>query len=642
MAMILLLKKNFFFFLFFSSMFLLEGCTCCAYLNHMFNAERAYEEAGELREARLDSLGETESLPSGEELKKYEKVIEKGSKVLERFPNNKKRTAEAVFLIGESYRHKGEWSKAVEKYDEYERYFGDRDSMRTVEYQRAYCLYKNKEYNVSRFALEPVLQAGKAHPYYLQGLNLLSLLGEQEEDKSGAIAALEAILADTSGTPFLRGKAHFRLAALYFEALNYAKAREHYTAKEIEELVDRDIYTAKIQAAECLYHQKKYVEAAKEYFEIAKDVKNKDKLSFLFVRYGELLFLAEKYPDGFAVFRKVTSDYPKTEDASRAYYNEGVYEQKKAKNYEQALAFYDSSYNARPPSKWGKESKERAEALKNLLLLQSNNNAMDSVQRKDKPFFDNEFMIAELFLFKLSEVDSAIVRLDGIISDSDDSLKVLRATYARAFIYDEFVNDKEKAEELYTELIEKYPDSDYAKQAQINMGEPVTLKTKEDLAKERFMKAESLWLYANEIPLESMELVDSAYARALISYDSVYQEFKGTTAGTQALYMTAVLFAMSPDGLDSAAARLRMIREEAPTSPWGLRAASLLSGRVSITEEDIVRLKQRLELNEKRASELSDSYYKSFAPKKEEKATELKTKEDEILENTYNSMYDFE
>ena len=95
-----------------------EGCTCCAYLNHMFNAERLDEQAGEMRAARLDSISDSEnSLPGTEERQKYDKIIEKGSRVLERFPDNKKRTAEAVFLIGESFRHKHEWGKAITKYD---------------------------------------------------------------------------------------------------------------------------------------------------------------------------------------------------------------------------------------------------------------------------------------------------------------------------------------------------------------------------------------------------------------------------------------------------------------------------------------------------------------------------------------------
>lgn len=620
----------------------LEGCTCCAYLNHMFNAERAYEEAEEMRTARLDSTANEESKPVGEESKKYDRVIEKGSRVLERFPKNKKRSSDAVFLIAESYRHKGEWGKAVEKYDELERYFPEHDSMEAAQYQRAYCLYKNKEFNISRFALEPVIEKGKEHPYYFQGLNLLSLLEEVSEDPGQAIAALEKLLADTAGTPFMRGKAHFRLATLYYAQGTYEKARENYLAKEIQELQDRDRYTAATQAAECLANREQYEKAAEEYLTAAKNPDYQSRLSLLLVRYGELLFLAKKYSEGIAVFQKVTTDFPKTEEASRAYYQQGFHEQEDTKAYEVAMLFYDSSYVARPPSKWGKESKERYDALKQLLILQGNNDAMDSVARTEKPFFDNEFQIAELFLFKLSESDSAIARLNGIIENSDDSLKVLRAAYARAFIYDEFLNDPETAEEYYMEIMEKYPDSEYAKQAQVNLGMRVTLKTQEDLAHDKFLAAESLWLEAKALPLEMMDAVDSAYAKALNAYDSVYLEFPKTNAGIQALYMSAMLYSSFPSGLDSAAAKLRLIRDVAPTSPWGKSAAVMLSGRVSISDEDLIRMRKRIEQNEVRSSELSKQYYDSFKQEKKEDKVEVKSKEEEILENTYNSMYDFE
>jgi tetratricopeptide (TPR) repeat protein len=242
----------------------------------------------------------------------------------------------------------------------------------------------------------------------------------------------------------------------------------------------------------------------------------------------------------------------------------------------------------------------------------------------------------------LSESDSAIARLNGIIENSDDSLKVLRAAYARAFIYDEFLNDPETAEEYYMEIMEKYPDSEYAKQAQVNLGMRVTLKTQEDLAHDKFLAAESLWLEAKALPLEMMDAVDSAYAKALNAYDSVYLEFPKTNAGIQALYMSAMLYSSFPSGLDSAAAKLRLIRDVAPTSPWGKSAAVMLSGRVSISDEDLIRMRKRIEQNEVRSSELSKQYYDSFKQEKKEDKVEVKSKEEEILENTYNSMYDFE
>jgi len=609
----------------------------------MFNAERLYDEATELRTARLDSIpDETASSPNSEERQKYDKVIEKGSRVLERFPKNKKRTAEAVFLIGESFRHKGEWGKAITKYDEYERYFADYDSMRAVEYQRAYCLYRNNEFNISRFALEPVI-ADKAHPYYFQGLNLLSLLDEHSEFPDQAIAALEAVLADTAGTPFMRGKAHFRLAGLYYKKETWDKAREHYTAKEIKELTPREQRTAGEQAAECLVNRKEFLKAADEYKALYKDPENVDYQPTYLVRIGEIMIMADRFPDAFIVLQKVNTDFPKSENASRSYYNLGLYEQEKTKNYDQAIVYFDSSFISRSMCEYGRKSRELRDALKRLVALR---NANDDDLKKDsipnvKNFFGNEFQIAELFLFKLDEVDSAVNRLSEIIDKSDDSVRVLRATYARAFIYDEFMGDEDKAEELYKQIIEKYPGTEYAKQAQANLGMRVTEKTKDDIAKERYLAAESLWTVASEIPLDQMDVVDSAYARAFVAFDSIYQEFPETETGIQALFMKAQYFQMNPERKDSTVAIYHTLREKHGNTPWGRYASQILNNR-SKTDDELERLRKRVNQSIKHIDQLSNDYYEQMNKKPEEKKAEVKSKEDEILENTYNSMYDFE
>ncbi len=624
--------------------FALEGCTCCAYLNHMFNAERLYDQAGEMRTARQDSVVDAESsMPGMEERQKYDKVIEKGSRVLERFPDNKKRTAEAVFLIGESFRHKMEWGKAITKYDEFERYFSDHDSMPTVEYQRAFCLYKNHEYNISRFALEPVI-ASKDHPYYFQGLNLLSLLDEQDEFPDQAIASLEAVLADTAGTPYMRAKAHFRLAGLYFKKEDWDKAREHFTAEEIKQLNVRERQSAGEQAAECLVNNKDYLKAADEYKDLYKNPEYELKRADYLVRIGEVTMMAEKYADGIVILQKVNSEYPRTVYASRSYFTLGDYEQNKKMNYEQAIVYYDSSFTARTISEWGQQSRDRRDALKRLLALRNQN---DSLRKQDsipnvEGFFGSEFQIAELFLFRLDEVDSAVTRLNTIIEESSDSAKVLRATYAKAFILDEFKNDPDAAEEIYKEIIEKYPDTEYGKQAQANLGMRVTLKTREDLAKERYLVAESLWTIAAETPLDKMDLVDSAYATAFNSFDSLYQEYPETQAGIQSLYMKAVYFQMNPERVDSAKAAYKTLRDMHGQTPWGQQAAKMLNTRLSISDQDLERLRKRVKSSEDHIDKLSAQYYEVLNKQPEEKKAEVKSKEDEILENTYNSMYDFE
>ena len=263
---------------------------------------------------------------------------------------------------------------------------------------------------VSRFALEPVI-ADKNHPYYFQGLNLLSLLDEKSEAPEQAIASLEAVLADTSGTPYMKGKAHFRLAGLYFKMEQWEKAHHHYNAKEIENLNDRERQTAGEQSAECLVNTKEYLKAADEYKALYKVEAYEKQRPFYLVRIAETTLLAGRKADAYVIFNKVNTEYPKTESSSRSYFNMGDYEQTKTLNYELAMSYYDSSYIARSICEYGQKARERRTALKRLVSMRSRNE--DILQSKDsipnmKSFFANEFMIAELFLLKLSEADSAV------------------------------------------------------------------------------------------------------------------------------------------------------------------------------------------------------------------------------------------
>ena len=356
------------------------------------------------------------------------------------------------------------------------------------------------------------------------------------------------------------------------------------------------------------------------------------------------MLLAKRYPDAIIVLNKVNNEYVRSVHAARSYFALGDYEQTITLDYAHAMVYYDSSYVSYSASEWARKSRERRDALKRLIAMRQQN---DDDLKKDsipnvKNFFNAEFQIAELFLFKLSEVDSAVKRLNSVIEGDEDTLKVMRATYARAFIYDEFKHDPDSAEIFYKQIIEKYPNTDYAKQAQANLGMRVTMQTDEDKAKERYLQAESLWTAATEIPIDQMERVDSAYLAAFTAFDSLYHEYPKTQAGIQALYMKAVYFTMSSDRKDSAAAIYRQLQREHGSTPWGKEAAKVLNTRLSLSDDDMKRLRRRVEQSVEHIDKLSRQYYESLSKKPEEKKAEVKSQEDEVLENTYNSMYDFE
>ena len=90
----------------------------------------------------------------------------------------------------------------------------------------------------------------------------------------------------------------------------------------------------------------------------------------------------------------------------------------------------------------------------------------------------------------------------------------------------------------------------------------------------------------------------------------------------------------NPDGLT-----VEQVSKKADISKY---AAKVLDHRLAITDSEIERLRRRVQQSIEHIDQMSAQYHESINKKPEEKKAEVKSKEDEILENTYNSMYDFE
>ena len=99
---------------------------------------------------------------------------------------------------------------------------------------------------------------------------------------------------------------------------------------------------------------------------------------------------------------------------------------------------------------------------------------------------------------------------------------------------------------------------------------------------------------------------------------------------------------MDPERTDSTAAIYNELRSKHRNTPWGKQAAMVLDHRLVISDAEMDRLRKRVQQSIEHIDQMSAQYQESINKKPEEKKAEVKSKEDEILENTYNSMYDFE
>jgi len=486
--------------------------------------------------------------------------------------------------------------------------------------------------------VDHILEIGEKHEYYLPAMELLSLLQEKEGLPSDAIASLKAVLASGFGTPWTRAKARLRLANLYYEQKSYADAREHYSNKELSILSVADRYKAQSTAAECLLlmSDTNGQTAAKEYGALADSAVFKDKMNLSLVRQGEIL-LSINEEKGIEILRKVAYSERKSEMASRAFFGIGDFRQR-IKKYPEAISVYDSSHQIKPASYWGRESYSRKIALSKLLALKD---TVANLQKADKPFFPQEFQIAELFLLKLSEIDSALALLAKLDSTLKDSSLKARAIYTRAFIYDEFKRDTSKAYPIYRRLIQDFPQLNYAKQAQANMGLQTTIKTRDDLARDAFLKAEEAWLNAQKIPVENIAEVDAAYQNAIALYDSVIIGFPKTQTALQAMYTKACILLDEIGNTESARVILADLGNNHYQTPWGKAAWNKIRGKLSTNESELNYLRKGIEQTVISIQQQSEKYYQEMEKTQTEPPPPPKIAEDELLLNDYNTLYDF-
>jgi len=611
--------------------FFAQGCTCCVYFNHMFNAERAYEEGWEMRTARADSLPPDSVWTTPEERKKWDRTIEKGSRILERFPDEEKHKPMAIFLIGESFRLKGDWRPAVTKYEEFERYFADHDSLPVVQYHKALCLYRDNQYPVARFALEPILNKGPSHPYYNEGLELLAELEMKQDLPDEAIAVLEQLLQTDGVSEYTRAKAHLRLSELYFEAKNYAQSMQHGLDTSLKILPSADQYKAKTYAANSLEKLERAPEAANLLMEMVQDTAYAPWRNTTRIRLGEIYFAMQDDKKGIVTLLEVPQDSSRSVSASHAWYLLGDHAQTVLGNYPRAMANYDSSQSANKYSYWARQARARMASLEEIMAMQ--NKESEAADGALPP--QEEFQMAELFLFRLDEVDSALVRLDRIVqrTPKDSSLSV-QAAYARAFIWDEYKQDSARSDSLYRWLIREYPNTVHARKSQEILGIPVNVQTDEDRAYAAFLKAESLYYSINDLPVDSIALIDSVYQKALDLYDSVYFQFPRTDYAPKAIYTKAWIRENHEVSKVEARANYEILAEKYPDTEYGKIARQKLNPTLIHDERQLEILRKAVE-KQQREQEEKDK------PDSKQPARPIEKDTGEEITDDYEDLYNF-
>ncbi len=553
-----------------SALLFLNCANFRAYFNAYFNAEKAYTKAVKLKKQRQKDNPTDTSLVSAEERVKLERAIEKASKVLELYsgkPN--KYLPKSLFLIGEAYSRLGKCDQAITKYDELEDAYPNFANIETVRFHRAQCLYLKHEYPGARRSLMDIINKSGNPQFRHMAMRYLAEMENSNNSPQEGLNAYEKLLKEPGITPRFKGEIHYECCHLSFNLELWSRARAHGLAPEISNLPVTFQFRASFLSAVSYHNDNHKVQA---YNELQSLLNNGDYIDYMpevEVQLGEWSLEAGDEKKAFEIFTNVVTKYPRGRWSARAYFKMAEYTFTIKGNEKYALEFYDSAAVCGDSLEIALMARERSRSLRRLLELRApKDSTADSLNSK------NNFLIAELFLFELDNVDSAISHLYKVSAQpASDSSLILKSTYARAFIYDEFSDSSQKADSLYEYVLEAFPNSDYAKQAEKNLGRVPSVKTSEDKAHEVFLKAERLFFEGRDLNDQVIpayqQVIDSLpqtlyaakaqFVIAMLHEDLYYQgedsalyQAKLAHARVREAYKKSIYFPVSDDKLSSA------------------------------------------------------------------------------------------
>lgn len=181
---------------------------------------------------------------------------------------------------------------------------------------------------------------------------------------------------------------------------------------------------------------------------------------------------------------------------------------------------------------------------------------------------NNRFHLAEFYLLKVEEYDSAITHYQRFLETYDDSILTPKTMYSLAYIYStEARKDSARVRALQDQLVAEYPESQFSRNILRERGlltetDSDTINQAEELAQRRFREAEDL-LFAGD------------YRSALAAYQEVAQLDSAMEISAKAQFASGWILEKNLSEPDRAKAAYEALISRYPDHPKYVKAARI-------------------------------------------------------------------
>ncbi len=439
-----------------------------AYFNTYYNAKETFAQVEDVIQGRtrtekfltIEKIDDEIQIQPNEK-NKLDDVIKKCSKILQYYINTSI-ADDALLMIGKSYLYQGNYLAAERKFVELISNFPKSELYNEALYHLMLTLVKEKKYADALLSFQTRAKPERKKNFwklYKTYAFAKFKLGEVDS----AINYLKLALNNAKGEDkaeilFYLGeinesKDKAESAKFYYESAKVTKRQNlktwaliKYSIQKRElgefDLASRALNDLLEQNFDVDYTRKIYLELARTYNH------------------------AGKIDRAIQTYVYLDTTYKRTEESAYGYFELGRLYEEKVGNYDSARFFFDKARLENPQSDVSKIAQKKTEQYNNYFKYIGVISQADSIS--EEQLADAKYSLAWLFYMSFGRLDSAIHYLNDIIRNHPSSLTSARAHYLLGTIYESL--DSQRAREVYTELIKKFPETQYAKQAMKILG----------------------------------------------------------------------------------------------------------------------------------------------------------------------------
>lgn len=483
----------------------------CVYYNTFYNATRRYAEAENARhEAETRETGGRSR--SRLYMRYYMEAIRKASIVLDRHPDSKW-VDDSLLLIGKAFYWRQDYSEALLKFRELQQNFPQSEFIPESSYWEGLSLWSADRIEEAREVLARVVDtSGGDLPR--KGRLALARLETEQGNYAAAVAAYHDLLSQQKSSESSAetwqglGNAHFELG-------NFDQALEAYRRVLKSRPDSKTNYQTRLQIGRAFEFQGRLQDAMQSYDEMLRIKRFRSYAPEVHLKRANVHRLMGSLEEADGTYEAIIEANPRTEFSAAAYYQMGLIEQRERKDLAKAEEHFEQARKERPDSDAGGLARDRLRDLKDLEKYRK------ATEKEGRKGFEARLSMAELYLFRLQEPDSALAMYDLVLEAADTTEYAPKALFAIGLVYADSLADSSRARKAFERVIHDYPTTSYALEARERIGSE---RADDALAEARFVEAEALALEGVE-PEETLSIlrqIADEYPNSLYAPKSLY------------------------------------------------------------------------------------------------------------------------